>query len=297
MMQQTLSDIEREQKEQTAVIFLHIPKTAGTTMLQILDRQYPPQTIFSLGSIAQESIAQFEALSAEEKAKIRLLRGHMAFGLHEIFPGPATYFTILRDPVARVISHYNFILRTPDHYLHDRVVEGGLSLQALLEQDYALMLNDAQVRLVSGVWGDAPFGQVTPEMLQTAKKNLTDSFAVVGLMEEFDKTVLLLKETFNWPEPVTYLRRNVSKQGMTVDTLPPQTIARIRQVNQQDQALYEFGRDLFNAQCARLAPGFDLRARYFQHINKYGQPLQRLRAFSVRAKLKEWTGSQTASRG
>jgi hypothetical protein len=297
MTQQTLSNIALGEKEQTAVIFLHIPKTAGTTMLQILDRQYPPQSIFSLGSIAQESIAQFEALSAEEKAQIRLLRGHMAFGLHELFPGPAAYFTILRDPVARVISHYNFIQRTPDHYLHDRVVEGELSLQALLEKDYALMLNDAQVRLVSGVWGDAPFGQVTPEMLQTAKKNLAQSFAVVGLMEEFDKTVLLLKETFNWPEPVTYLRRNVTKQGMTAETLPPQTIERIRQVNQQDQALYEFGRELFKKQCDSLGPGFDLRVRYFQHVNKYGQPLQRLRAFSVRAKLRELIGNPPPSSG
>ncbi|MFN2125368.1 MAG: sulfotransferase family 2 domain-containing protein [Candidatus Promineifilaceae bacterium] len=287
MTQQVDSEMVQEKRGQTAVIFLHIPKTAGTTLLEILDRQYSPETIFSLGSIAQESIAQFEAMDEQERANIRLLRGHLAYGLHEYLPGPAQYFTILRDPVARVISHYNFILRTPEHYLYDRVVEGNLSLYDLLQENYALMLNDAQVRLVSGVWGDAPFGEVTLAMLETAKENLTRSFPVVGLMEQFDKTVLLLKETFNWPAAITYHKRNVTKKGMTVDSLPPQTLARIKEVNRQDQALYEFGRELFKEQCARQGPGFDLRVRYFQRVNQYGQPFQRLRTFSVRTKLKE----------
>jgi hypothetical protein len=153
------------------------------------------------------------------------------------------------------------------------------------------MLNDAQVRLISGVWGYAPFGEVTPEMLETAKQNLAQFFPVVGLTEQFDKTVMLLKETFNWPAAITYHRRNVSRDGKTADALPAQTIELIRHVNRQDQALYEFGRKLFREQCARRGPGFNLRVRKFQRINKYGRPLQRLRTFSVRTKLKELVAS------
>jgi hypothetical protein len=291
MTQQAVLEKNQETHADPAVIFLHIPKTAGTTLLEILDRQIPPKAIFSIGAIAQESIAQFEALPEEERNRIRLLRGHMGFGLHEFLPGPAHYFTLLRDPVARVISHYNFIRRTPDHYLYDRVVEGNLSLYDLLQENYALMLNDAQVRLISGVWGYAPFGEVTPEMLETAKQNLAQFFPVVGLTEQFDKTVMLLKETFNWPAAITYHRRNVSRDGKTADALPAQTIELIRHVNRQDQALYEFGRKLFREQCARRGPGFNLRVRNFQRINKYGRPLQRLRTFSVRTKLKELVAS------
>jgi hypothetical protein len=287
MTQQAVTIPNQETGDDPAVIFLHIPKTAGTTLLEILDRQYPPEAVFSIGAIAQESIAQFEMMDEEERSKIRLLRGHMGYGLHEFLPGPVQYFTILRDPVARVISHYNFIRRTPDHYLYDRVIGGNLSLHALLQENYALMLNDAQVRLISGVWGDVPFGEVTLEMLETAKKNLAQSFPVVGLTEQFDKTVLLLKETFNWPGDIAYHKRNVTREGMTVDTLPAETIKLIRRVNRQDQALYDFGRKLFKKQCARRGPGFDLRVRNFQRINKYGRPWQRLRSFSVRAKLKE----------
>jgi hypothetical protein len=290
MMQQDSSEIVQESRDNTAVIFLHIPKTAGTTLLEILDRQYPPESIFSLGVVVQKSIAEFKDMDEESRGKIRLLRGHMGYGLHEFFPGPTQYFTLLRDPVARVISHFNFIRRTPDHYLHERVVTGDLTLHALLQKSYAQMLNDAQVRLISGVWSDPFVGEVTPAMLEIAKTHLADSFAVVGLTEQFDKTLLLLKETFNWPASVTYLRQNVTQNGLTMDSLPAETIERIRQFNRQDQALYEFGRELFKEQCARQGPDFELRVRNFQRVNKYGQLLQRLRTFSVRTKLREWAG-------
>lgn len=42
------------------------------------------------------------------------------------------------------------------------------------------MMNNGQVRLLSGVWGDAPFDGVTPAMLDKAKRNLR-SCAVVGV--------------------------------------------------------------------------------------------------------------------
>ena len=137
-----------------------------------------------------------------------------------------------------------------------------MTLHALLERDYALMLNDAQVRLVSGVWGDARYGEVNPAMLETAKKNLAGFFAVVGLTEQFDKTVLLLKETFQWQGAITYLRRNVSEEGKTAARLPRATLDLIERSISRIRPC-TLRRKLFKKQCARQGPGFTFASVIF----------------------------------
>jgi hypothetical protein len=271
-----------------AAIFLHIPKTAGTTLLSILDRQYPKQAIHSFGGDAHVSVAEFKALDDESRAQIRLLRGHMAYGLHEYLPGSVVYFTVLRDPVARVISYYNYIRRTPPHYLYDVVTQQNMSLPDLLESKLPLMMNDGQVRLISGVWGEPAFGGVTEEMLEKAQKNLARSFIVVGLTERFDQTLCLLKENLNWQQDITYQRLNVSRQGLAGRGLPAAAVDLIQRVNRQDIALYAYARELFKAQCAQRGPLFPWRVRMFQLTNKYKPVLKRLRAFSVRTTLRSW---------
>ena len=279
---------EQGNGSQPAVIFLHIPKTAGTTLLRILDRQYSPEVVHSFGADAHKSVAEYKALDEESRKNIRLLRGHMAYGLHEYLPSSAGYFTILREPVARVISYYNFIRRNPEHYLYDEVMGNDLSLHALIESGLPLMMNDAQVRLLSGVWGDPGFGEVSLAMLETAQQNLADSFIVVGLTEQFDKTLLLLKEKLNWQHDISYQRLNVSKQGVKEDRLPKETIELIKRVNRQDIALYAYAQELFKKQCSQQGFFFKYRVRYFQYLNKYqlDMDIKKLRTYSVRVKLK-----------
>jgi hypothetical protein len=282
----TLDIGEQKSGRSPAVIFLHIPKTAGTTLLSILDRQYPAQSIHSFGGDAHASVAQFKALDEQSRAQIQLLRGHMAFGLHEYLPEPVVYFTILRDPVARVISYYNYILRTPPHYLYEEVTSKKMSLHDLLDSELPLMMNDGQVRLISGVWGEPGFDEVTPVILETAKKNLADYFVVVGLMEHFDQTLCLLKENLGWEEDMTYQRLNVSKQGSKAHQLPAATVDLVKKVNQQDIALYAYAQERFAQQCAQRGPLFPLRLRQFQLQNRIKPTLKKLRSYSIRTALR-----------
>jgi hypothetical protein len=277
---------ERKHGARPAAIFLHIPKTAGTTLLEILDRQYAPETIHSFGGDAHASVAAFKRMDVERRAKIRLLRGHMAFGLHAYLPEPTLYFTILRDPVARVISYYRYILRTPPHYLYEEVTQKKMSLGDLLASGLPLMMNDGQVRLISGVWGEPSFGDVTPEMLEMAQRNLREAFVVAGLMEQFDRTLCLLKETLGWTQPITYRRLNVAPQREQKAAITPQTIELIQQANRQDLALYHFAQRLFAEQCARQGPLFEARVRLFQMQNRLRPFGEGLRTYSVRAKIR-----------
>jgi hypothetical protein len=76
------------------VIFVHTPKTAGTTLYRILERNYSQKNIYTVWK--DGTIDEFKQLDAERKAQIRLLRGHAGYGMHAYLPGPCAYAP-LRD--------------------------------------------------------------------------------------------------------------------------------------------------------------------------------------------------------
>ena len=270
------------------VIFLHIPKAAGTTLHRILERHYPPAAIFSIGVEAHASIREFKALPEAERAAIRLFRGHMPFGLHTYLPQPASYFTLLRDPVERVISYYHFIQRTPEHYLYDIVVGQKMSLKTLLESGLPLMMNDAQVRLISGVWADVGYGACTTETLALARQNLSQSFAVVGLAEQFDATLLQLRQVYGWKR-LFYVKENVGR-GREPAT-DPTTLTLIRQFNQLDQTLYNEAQTQFQQQLQQQGVTFQGKLALFRLGNRL---YQIIRTHSVRAFLRHHLTRPTA---
>src|SRR5437879_12837060 len=100
------------------VIFIHIPKTAGITLRYIIEAQYEHAGHDKIdGERIAESVAEFRRLPESEKQNVRVLTGHMPFGLHEAMPQRCHYVTLLRDPTERTISHYYFVFREPTHYL------------------------------------------------------------------------------------------------------------------------------------------------------------------------------------
>lgn len=106
-------------EEAGTIIFLHIPKAAGTTLLQIIHNPYPAKDCYEFGSDANLSMAYFKKMPAEQKQYIKMLSGHMSFGLPQFMPQPTTHITILREPVERIISYYYHVLDNPAHYLYD----------------------------------------------------------------------------------------------------------------------------------------------------------------------------------
>ncbi|MEI2608144.1 MAG: sulfotransferase family 2 domain-containing protein [Candidatus Promineifilaceae bacterium] len=265
-------------KSETTAIFLHLPKTAGTTLLRILDRQYPSASVYSIEADAHASVRQFRELPEEARGRFRLVRGHLPYGIHTAIPRPTSYFTILRDPVERVLSYYFYILRTPGHYLYDIVMSRNLGLKELLETGLALMMNDGQVRLLSGVWGDVEFGGCTPEIVAAAQHHLAEAFTVVGLTEQFDISLLLLKKQYGWRH-IYYLKENVTSHRPQQADLPPGTIDMVRQCNQGDLALYAWAQTHLAEQIRLQGPLFPAQLAAFHLGNR---PYREIRHRSVR---------------
>ncbi|MCA9958744.1 MAG: sulfotransferase family 2 domain-containing protein [Anaerolineales bacterium] len=282
------------------VIFLHIPKTAGTTLNTILKRQYPASRRASLGALAQQDIARFKSLSEAERARIKMLNGHLAYGLHDYMVGPTTYFTILREPIDRIVSFYYFVYRNPHHYLYDFTHRTNLGLRGYLENKNTIMVDNFQTRLISGIWDTYPFGELPPTALEQAKENLRNHFAVVGLTEHFDETLLLLRNTFGWRN-IFYTPQNVTSNRPERDSLDTATIDAVTAANQMDVELYAFAKSLFADQLAKQGPTFPNQLKSFQATNRLIAPLLRtydsLRHYSVRVHLREkWESRHVANR-
>lgn len=260
-----------------SVLFLHLPKTAGTTLINIITRQYRPREIYSFGIIVQDSIAQLEAMDAAERAKIRMLIGHMGYGLHELLAPPTTYFTILREPIDRVISFYHFVKRTGGHYLHGTVLQDNIGLDDFVKNKMTLMTDNFQVRLISGVWDKYPYGECPRAALEQAKQILQNNFTVVGLTEEFDKTLILLRRAFGWRN-VFYLRQNVTKNRPQQDSFSQETLDIVRASNQLDLELYAFVQKLFAEQIAHQGISFALESRLFPWLNRLIRPMLKARS-------------------
>src|SRR5690606_18742995 len=127
-----------------------------------------------------------------------LIKGHMPFGVHEYLPNESTYITMLRDPVERVISHYDYVLRRTTHHLRARIIESNMDLEAYVTSGITHEMDNGQVRLLSGHDDDLPFGACSELHLQQALRNLREHFSVVGLAERFDHSILLMQHALGW---------------------------------------------------------------------------------------------------
>lgn len=275
-----MTKFTKDKEPEKSVIFLHIPKAGGTTLNKIIKRQYRPDKIYIVRDSKnshkrfQDCIDEIKVLPLAEREKIKVLRGHMGFGLHDFLPQPSVYLTLLRDPVERVISHYYFVLRTPHHYLHQKVTSEKMSLEDCIYSGISPELDNGQTRLLSSTNGDVdlpiPFGHCNEEMLERAKENLRKYFVGVGLVESFDESLLLFKKLLNWNN-IFYTKRNVTQNRPSQSNFSPETLQLIRKHNEFDLELYQYAAGLFQKQIAHQIPSLKEELQKFQWRNSLYQ--------------------------
>jgi hypothetical protein len=279
------------------IVFIHIPKAAGSTLSGIFGRQYRPETIhknYESLSITPEVLntgledgAQmiikiheaaliharkkydaFQKLSESERRSIKVFQGHDGYGIHNYLPQPCAYVTMLRDPIDRIISHYYYVKRSPHHYLHAEVTAKKMALNDFVNSGLTPELDNSQTKYLAGL--ETPylkFGEYSSELLAKAKEHINEKFILVGITEWFDETILLLKRKLNWRTPY-YKRVNVTKNRPEKEKVGDLALQSIEKHNELDIQLYQYAKALFKKELDACGDSFFLELESFQKANK-----------------------------
>lgn len=232
-------------KSDETVIFLHLPKTAGTTLNRLIEWEYRLPEMYSVDPVLFEwSAAHMRALPESRLRKTRMFKGHMLFGLHEILPQPSTYITVLRDPVERVLSAYYYMRSYKLHPLYWKFRYEKWTLEQFVQRSTR---DNVQCKIIAGANYHAP---CTQEILDQALGHLDRRFSVVGLSERFEESLALMKLRFGW-QLKSYSSFNVTRTRPKKRDLAPETLALIAEKNSYDVALYQRVTELFDKAVAR----------------------------------------------
>jgi hypothetical protein len=262
------------------LIFVHIPKTAGTTLTAILRTNEPgPGTrhggnVFKGGGGIKRGVKFVRLLRNDsgELDRARVLTGHFPLGMREYLPShlpeerELRFLTFLREPIDRTLSHYYAISESGGGYGLP-----PLPAEATLEDALAggYLHDNLQTRMLSGL--PEPFGEVNDEMLAQAKHNLRDGLAFFGLTERFDESLVLAKQRLGLrsilhvPPGGGGSARSGSKSAGRVNTsrprgdeVPEELRRAAERYNRYDIELYRYAEQLFDAAPERIQPDFEI---------------------------------------
>ncbi|NKC31708.1 sulfotransferase family 2 domain-containing protein [Falsiroseomonas selenitidurans] len=235
-------------------VFLHVPKTAGSSLRTVLSRQYGARHVLyvDLGAGDRRPMPEIGAQLRQVMATrppVTLLTGHQFLGLHEALREPCLYFTMLRDPVERVLSEYFYAFSYPHHQQRAEILSGALTPMGFLTGRHGR--GEAQAQQIAG--------RATRPLRDAALANLRDAIAVVGVAEDFDRSLLLMARRLGWGPPL-YVARNVTRLDPAQEAARRQARAAAaahRALFATDLALHEAARARLAADCAAEGPDFE----------------------------------------
>jgi SAM-dependent methyltransferase len=243
--------------------FLHIPKTAGTSFIAILEEHFsdseicPAQLWHDLLAIPYSRLEGY-----------RLFRGHFYAYLEDYLPQKPVLLTMLRDPLERSLSHFDHIRNEPGHYLYHKAQSHGNITEALQDPDMRAMIANFQTRslalrldpvaISTGLDQEQLEGlelerrletdiasDVTDDELLRRAKACLDRCLFVGIVEQFDDSVSMLNQLFGWTQSHSTKALNVRPNRLRREDLPQEAEELIRSYTQLDMELYRYAEQLF----------------------------------------------------
>ncbi|MFY0591785.1 hypothetical protein [Roseivirga sp.] len=193
--------------DENEINFLHLPKTGGTSLCKILERD-PEQ--------------RFGKLNIHRPVSINCPPAHFR------------YVTVMREPVARVWSYYQMVLRSEPGYPYQKWARKGLNV--FLKKCWAA--RNMSCRYLSSEVDAEPNEQT----LRKAEQHLSQFYAVIDFGDFSEEVVKFMKDHHIPFEQIPNERNFSYNQPKNAE------IELIKSYNQWDIALYEYWkRDLKEA--------------------------------------------------
>lgn len=187
------------------------------------------------------------------------------------------YVGFVRDPVDRALSEYFFFANRPQ--LMPLIgLEAGttLSPQAFWEHQSSMGMLDFQTRVLSGYDNMVesvmpPYRKMAVENADSMIKGIVDSYSLIGTVEQFDESLLLMKQKFGWRN-ICYISRNVAPKSKEKLQLKQALSEEIRNLNPMDCKLYAHIKKMIDEKIAEKGESLARELRRFRFLNRLYSP-------------------------
>jgi hypothetical protein len=236
-------------------IFMHIQKTAGTSMVELIKEHYDPKQVISHGEYLER--IDYSALAPDSKLDertvatsfrdVRFLSGHFGYDFVKLFMDGRYTFTFLRDPIERVLSFYYFCkTRDPNEFEIYRLCQ-QLSLDEFLKMgleqpEIGVFIWNNQVWQLACGFGNLENRDLSSfestELLDLAIKHL-ENFSYIGLTETFEQDRDKILGDLGIEPPKEKIVSNATPTRPRQNDLPQSTLKLLKQLTYLDQILYQ----------------------------------------------------------
>ncbi|MFA5632398.1 MAG: sulfotransferase family 2 domain-containing protein [Porticoccaceae bacterium] len=247
-------DINAPQK----LVFLHIPKTAGSSFTHILKSLYDDADIFH-----RMDGDELISLLWNGDDDYQLYIGHYSYNVVALFKTRPRLVTFLREPRARILSHYHYYRVQSEEAIATMADRDRHIVKLTRKYDFpdfiSLDLPEIEQGFANVHTRQLAFSTDYP-MLQTdaARKALLgnaiahlESLDFIGIVERFDESLAQFRRLFGLTEPLEAVAVNVNRNShadeddAALAVFETNPVARRRV--ELDLALYQRGQVLFDA--------------------------------------------------
>lgn len=235
----------------TQPIFIHIPKTAGSTLRTLITENYEAHQVSSLyGDPKEILVAAAEQMAGKEK--YRLIQGHIPYGTHRFLNvRNPRYFAFLRDHVTRFLSDVAHAVRRNDHGFHHILAEPGLSEDQRISK--ALDIRYYRNTMTHYMSGAFMTEDISMSQLGVAIDNLWNC-EFIGLSEDFEASILIMAKKLGWQYVIPQKCNVRPDQGKPVS---PELRARLDRALAYDRMLHAVAQEHLAENKKRHGPLLD----------------------------------------
>ncbi len=232
------------------VLFIHIPKTAGTTFKSILYRHFKEKEICP---VWDEEILK-EDLAGNIK-KYRLFHGHFNYELIPAFDEKPVLLTFLREPIARIRSHYYYEKSLPEVQANDLPIGAREVVYLAKNKDIETYLNhdsevlkhmttNLQTRKIAAS-SNYPLDQWSDDEWYEMASSHLQQFDFVGILERFDESMQLFNAKFGIKDSDYEVKNNITPIDQKIDIESMRQIKGLAPKINLDDKLYRLGCERF----------------------------------------------------